>query len=74
VKDKIDEHAVNSKIKNTGDHYRGIMEFKRGYKPRNYFMKDDNGNLLPDSHKILNCWKSYFSQLLNGVKPVMLGR
>jgi 3'-phosphoadenosine 5'-phosphosulfate sulfotransferase len=28
-------------------------------------MKDENGELLADSHSILNKWKNYFSQLLN---------
>jgi hypothetical protein len=28
-------------------------------------MKDENGDLLVDSHHILNRWKNYFSQLLN---------
>jgi hypothetical protein len=28
-------------------------------------VKDENGDLLADSHKILNRWKSYFPQLLN---------
>jgi hypothetical protein len=28
-------------------------------------MKDENGDLLADSHNILNRWKTYFSQLLN---------
>jgi hypothetical protein len=28
-------------------------------------VKDGNGNLLADSHSILNRWKNYFSQLLN---------
>jgi hypothetical protein len=28
-------------------------------------VKDDNGDLLADSHSILNRRKSYFSQLLN---------
>jgi hypothetical protein len=27
-------------------------------------VKDENGNLLADSHNILNTWKNYFSQLL----------
>jgi hypothetical protein len=26
---------------------------------------DENGDLLADSHNILNRWKNYFSQLLN---------
>jgi hypothetical protein len=28
-------------------------------------MEDENGDLLADSHNILNRWKNYFSQLLS---------
>jgi hypothetical protein len=28
-------------------------------------VKDENGDLLADSHNILNRWKNYFSQFLN---------
>jgi hypothetical protein len=28
-------------------------------------VKDENGDLLADSHNTLNRWKNYFSQLLN---------
>jgi hypothetical protein len=28
-------------------------------------VKDENGDLLADTHNILNRWKNYFSQLLN---------
>jgi hypothetical protein len=28
-------------------------------------VKDETGDLLADSHNILNRWKNYFSQLLN---------
>jgi hypothetical protein len=28
-------------------------------------VKDENGDLLADSHNILNRWKNYFSQLLS---------
>jgi hypothetical protein len=28
-------------------------------------VKNENGDLLADSHHILNRWKNYFSQLLN---------
>jgi hypothetical protein len=43
---------------------RGINDFKRGYQPRHNLVKDENGDLLADSH-ILNRWKDYFSKLLN---------
>jgi hypothetical protein len=65
LKDKINEHATNSKNKNIRDLSRGINEFKRSYQPRNNLVKDENGDLLADSHDILNRWKNYFSQLLN---------
>jgi hypothetical protein len=37
-------------------------------------MKDENGNLLADSHNILNRWKYYFSQILRYIGSVILGR
>jgi hypothetical protein len=65
LKYKINELATNSKNKNIKDLYRGINGFKRGYQPRNNLVKDENGDLLADSHCILNRWNNYFSQLLN---------
>jgi hypothetical protein len=65
LKDQITELASNSKNKNIRDLYRGINEFKRSYQPRSNLVKDENGDLLADSHNILNRWKKYFSQLLN---------
>jgi hypothetical protein len=53
-----------SRNKNIRDLYRGINEFKRGYQLKNNLVKDGNGDLLADSHRILNWWKNYFSQLL----------
>jgi hypothetical protein len=64
-KDKINGLATNSKNKNVRDLYRQINEFKRGYQPRNNLVKDENDDLLEDSHNIFNRWKNYFSQLLN---------
>jgi hypothetical protein len=54
LKDKINELATISKNKNIRDLYRGIIGFNRGYQPRNNLVKDENGNLLADSHNILN--------------------
>ncbi|PNF29495.1 hypothetical protein B7P43_G04553 [Cryptotermes secundus] len=65
VKDKIDALAMNSKNKNIRDLYRGTNDFKRGYQPSSNLVKDENGDLLADSHNILNRWRNYFSQLLN---------
>jgi hypothetical protein len=36
-----------------------------GYQPRTTLLKDENGDLLADSHSILSRLKNYFSQLLN---------
>jgi hypothetical protein len=65
LKDKINQLATSSKNKNTRDLYRRINEFKRAYQPRNNLVKDKNGDLVADSHNILNRWNNYFSQLLN---------
>jgi hypothetical protein len=73
LQDKINELATNSKNKNIRDLYRRINEFKRGYQPRNNLVKDENGDLLADSHNIFYRWKNYFSQLLN-VHDVSDGR
>jgi hypothetical protein len=45
--------------------YRGRNDFKRGYQPSSNLVKDENGDLLADSHNILNRRWNYFSQLLN---------
>jgi hypothetical protein len=58
----LKEFLCFSKNKNIRDLYRGINEFKRGYQPRNNLVKDENSDLLADSHSILSSWKNYFSQ------------
>jgi hypothetical protein len=54
LKDKINELAMNSKNKNIRNLYRGMNGVKRGYQPRNNLVKDENGDMLADSHSILN--------------------
>jgi hypothetical protein len=61
LKDKINELAMNSKNMNIRDLYRRTIGFKGDYQPRNNLVKDENGDLLADSHNILNTWKNYFS-------------
>jgi hypothetical protein len=65
LKDKFSELAINSKNKNIIHLYRGINEFKRGYQPINNIVKDEDCDMLADSHNILNRLKIYFSQLMN---------
>ena len=52
--------------------YRGINDFKEGYQPRCNIVKDENGDLVAESHSIVARWRKYFSQLFNvhGVKDV----
>jgi hypothetical protein len=47
---------MNSKNKNIRDLHRGINEFKSGYQPRSKLVEEGNGDLLADSHNILNRW------------------
>jgi hypothetical protein len=58
LKDKINELATNSKNKNIRDQCKGINEFKRVHQPQSNLMKDENGELLADSHIVLNRWKN----------------
>jgi hypothetical protein len=54
LKDKINELARNSKNKIISDLYRRISGFKRDYQQRNNLVKDENGDLVADSHNTLN--------------------
>jgi hypothetical protein len=65
---KINELPKKSKNKNIRDLYRGVSDFKKAYQCRSNLVKDENGDLLADSHNILNRWKNYFSQFLNAHK------
>jgi hypothetical protein len=65
LKNKLYELAKSSKNKNIRYLYRGINEFKRGYQPRNKLVKGENGDMLADSHNVLDRWRNCFSQLLN---------
>jgi hypothetical protein len=56
LKDKIDELATNIKNKYIRDLYKGINYFKRSYQPRSKLVKDENGDLLTESHNILKRW------------------
>jgi hypothetical protein len=60
------QHPRVKKSKNIRDLYRGMIGFKSSYQPRNNLVKDENVDLLADSHNIFIMWKKYFSQLLNG--------
>jgi hypothetical protein len=55
------ELATKSKNKNISDLYREINYFKKGYQPRSNLVKNEDGDLLSDSHNILNRWKSDLS-------------
>ena len=52
--------------------YRGINDFKKGYKPRFNIVKDEKGDLVADTNSIVARWRNYFSQLfsVHGFKDV----
>jgi hypothetical protein len=72
MKAKFEELETNSKIKNVRDLYRGINDFKKGYQPRTNMVKDEQGDLVVDSHRIWLGGRNHFSQILNvqGVNDV----
>ena len=53
---------------------RGINEFKKGYQLRCNIVKDEKGDLVADSHSIVDRWRNYFSQLFNVHGLRTLGR
>jgi len=65
LKAKIDELEINSRIKNIGDLYRGISDFKKGYQPITNIVRNEKGDLVADPHGILARWKNNFSRLLH---------
>jgi hypothetical protein len=64
-RNKINELVRKSKNKNITELYRGTNKFEWGYQPRSNLVRDENGDLLPDSNNSLNRWRNYFYQLLN---------
>jgi len=44
MKAKIGDLEANSTIKNIRDLYRGINDFRKGYQPRTYILKDKKGD------------------------------
>jgi hypothetical protein len=56
---------TSSRNKKIIDLYREVNGFKVGHQPGSDLIKDENGDLLVDSHSILNRWKKNFCQLLN---------
>jgi hypothetical protein len=72
LKAKIDELEPYRKIKDIRDLYRGIKDFKKGYRPRTNIVKDEKGDLITDSHIIMARWRNYLFQLfdVHGVNDV----
>jgi hypothetical protein len=64
-KANIEELETDNKIKNITDLFRGISDFKKGYQFRTIIVKDENGDLVADSHNLLARRRKYFSRLLN---------
>jgi hypothetical protein len=42
-----------------------MKKMKKGYQPRTNIIKDENGDLVTDSHSILARWRNHFSQLFS---------
>jgi len=51
-----------------------INYFNKGYQPTTNIGKAEKGDLVTDSHSILVRWRNHFSQLLNYMGLMVLGR
>jgi hypothetical protein len=56
--DKVNELAARNKDEKLRDLHRGTNECKKGYQPVTNLVTEVNGDLLADSHNILNRWKN----------------
>jgi len=52
-------------MKNIGDLYGCINDFKEVYQPRTNIVKDEMCDLVTDCHSVLIRWRNRFSQLFN---------
>jgi len=59
-------------MKNIRDLYRGISDFKKGYRTITNIVEDKKGDLVTNSYSILVRWRNHYLQLLNahGVNDV----
>ena len=57
---KIKQLETNSTIKNIRQLYRGINNFKKGYRPRTNTVKDERGELFTVSHSVLASCRNHF--------------
>ena len=53
MKAKVNKQEENSKNKNIWEMDNGINEFKKGYQPRAYVIKNDDGTITADTTSIL---------------------
>jgi hypothetical protein len=63
LKDRIDELETNNKNKSSRNLHKRTSDFKKCYQPRTDTAKDERGDLIRDSHRILARWRNNFSQL-----------
>jgi hypothetical protein len=54
LKDRINKLETNGKNKNIRDLHKGINDFKKSYQPITNLVRDENGDLLADSHSTQN--------------------
>jgi hypothetical protein len=65
IKTKLTSLNQTVRIRTSEARVWGINEIKKGYQPRTNLVKDERGDLVADTHNILNRWKNYLCQLLN---------
>ncbi|KAJ8921292.1 hypothetical protein NQ315_013766 [Exocentrus adspersus] len=46
--------------------YQGVKNERKGYQPKPVFYKDKDGKIIAADDEVLERWKGYFKQLLNG--------
>ncbi|KAJ8921261.1 hypothetical protein NQ315_013733 [Exocentrus adspersus] len=63
VLEQIEENYTKNDIRNL---HQGVKNERRGYQPKPVFYKDKDGKIIAGDDEVLERWKEYFKQLLNG--------
>jgi len=55
---KIEDLETNGMLQYIRDLYRGIIDFRKSYRPRTNTVKDEKCDLVTDSHSVLARWRN----------------
>ena len=65
----MEELEQEGRMRNKRNFFRRLKSLRRGFRPNRQILRAANGDLISDPNRILEEWKTYFEDLLNGPIP-----